>query len=322
MADTLTHSRLATYRSCPRLHYYVYELGLRKVTDDFNLRVGSAFHEALDAKAKGLDPEAAIGERLEDAYDQAMVAAMFDGHNRRYEKEPVETVASELAFDIPLVNPETGSPTQNWRLCGVIDRIVRLADGRLALMENKTTSQDFSPGASYWLKLHLDSQLSIYIIAARTLGYDIDTILYDVTRRPSQRPLKATPVEKRKFTKDGALYLNQRAEDEKPEEYAARVAAAIAEDPSKHYARIEIARLDSDIEEVKKEIWEQQKAIREAQKSKAWYRNPGSCIAASGRTCDFIGVCMNKDLETHTPDGFERVAERHPELVAHAKAPG
>ncbi len=50
-----------------------------------------------------------------------------------------------IPFDIALVNPETGRPSTNWRLAGVIDRIVRLPDGRLALMEYKTTSRDFAP---------------------------------------------------------------------------------------------------------------------------------------------------------------------------------
>ena len=189
----LTHSRLACFRACPRRHYLRYELGLRTETTGFALRVGSAFHRALEACDKGEDPESALAEGLDDPFDLALVAAMFDGHQRRWGDAGIEPVASELAFDLPLVNPATGAATPIWRVAGVIDRIVRMPDGRLALMEYKTTSRDFAPGADYWLRLHLDPQLSIYVVAARELGYDIQTVLYDVTRRPALRPLKATP---------------------------------------------------------------------------------------------------------------------------------
>jgi hypothetical protein len=315
--ELLTHSRLSCFRSCPRKHYYRYELGLRPEETSLALKVGSAFHAALEAQDKGADPGAAIESTIKDAYDLALVAAMFQFHSVRYEDQPMETIASEQAFDLPLRNPDTGFPTPSFRLAGVIDRIVRLPDGRLALMENKTTSRDFAPGSSYWTRLHLDQQLSIYLIAARELGHDISTILYDVTRRPAQRPLKATPMEKRTFKKDGTLYANQRAVDETPEEYAARVSEAIAVDMDGHFARIEIARLDQDIEETKRALWEQQLALRSCQKSGAWWRNPDACFGSTGFTCEYLPICQNTDLATATPSGFVRSEDKHPELTLH-----
>ena len=183
-------------------------------------------------------------QALDDPYDLALVAAMLQAHTERYRREPLEPVASELAFDLPLRNPATGAASTVWRIAGVIDRIVRLGDGRAALMEYKTTSLDFSPGADYWLRMHMDQQLSIYVLAAREMGYEIDTVLYDVTRRPSLRPLMATPEEKRKYKASGALYANQREEDESPKAFAARVAEDMRARPDRYFARIEIARLD------------------------------------------------------------------------------
>ena len=316
--DTLTHSRLACFRACPRRHWMKYELGLRPEQDSFSLRVGSAFHLALDFFEKGQDPAPALEQLLDDPYDLALVAAMVNGHRHRYGDEQIETVASELRFDIPLRNPETGKPTPTWTMAGVIDKIVRLPDGRLALMEHKTTSQDFSPGANYWVKLHLDMQLSIYVIAAREVGHDVDTILYDVTRRPMQRPLKATPEDKRKYKADGALYANQRDRDEAPEEYAARVAEDIESRPDHYFTRIEIARLEQDLEECAAELWQQQKAIREAQKMGRWYRNPGACFMPF--PCAYLPICQNRDLEQTTPNGFRR-GEIHPELAAQGASP-
>ena len=310
----LTHSRMSCFRTCPRKHYLRYELGIAPVKDDAPRRVGIAFHALLEAADKGVEMTVEM-LGLEDAYELELVLAMFDGHLRlHFENEKWATpVASELEFNIPLVNPATGKATQTWRFAGKIDRIVQLADGRLALMEYKTTSRDFSPGAEYWQNLHMDQQLSIYVIAARELGYNVQTVVYDVTRRPSMRPLRATPADVKKYTKDGRLYANQREEDETPQEYAERVRADIAARPEHYFARIEIARLEQDIEDCRSELWQQQQAIREAQKSSRWYRNPNSCYGMF--CCDYLPICLNRDLETTTPAGFARSLDIHPELA-------
>lgn len=337
----LTHSRAATWRTCPRKAYLRYELAIRPEIDGEPLRIGSAFARAVEAEAKGLDVSDAIDAGLPDPYEKALVAAMFTGHKARWAGQDVEHVAAELPFDIPLRNPATGYPTPCWRLAGKIDRIVRLADGCLALMEYKTTSRNFEPGADYWLALHMDMQLSIYLIAARSMGYDIATILYDVTRRPAQRPSAVPLIDTDGFkivngpdgqrvrTKDGkkwretgdsaAGYVLQ-TRPETPEEFAGRVSQVIAADPDRHFARIEIPRLDSDLDVAAMELWQQQLAYRAAQTSgtpDAFYRNPGACFGSS-YTCEFLSICQSKGLEHHTPAGFTRVDDVHPELVVAA----
>lgn len=318
--QTLTHSRLACFRACRRRHYLRYELGLAPVDAGSALRVGSAFHAALEAADRGMDPEEAIGARVEDPFDLALVAAMFHGHQTHWTSDPLEVIATEREFALPLVNPETGRQTPIWTLAGKMDRIVRLPDGRLALMEYKTTSRDFSPGAEYWLRLHLDQQLSIYVIAARQLGYQVDTILYDVTRRPGLRPLKATPEVNRKYTKDGRLYAAQRDRDEAPEEFASRVASDIAERPGFYFARIEIPRLDRDLEECAGELWDQQHELRKAQLLHRWYRSPDSCF--SPYQCPYLPICQDSDLEERIPTGFQRLEDVNPELSGDAELAG
>ena len=323
MAQRLTHSRLACYRACPRRHYLRYELGLRSAESSFAMKVGSAFHAALEAVDKGLDVGAAIEPHVDDPYDLALVAAMLHAHTERWGGQRLEVLATELEFHLPLRNPETGSPTPTWTMDGVIDRLVKLPDGRIALQEYKTTTRDFSPGADYWVGLHLDQQLSIYVLAARELGYDVATILYDVTRRPTIRPKLATPIAERKYTQKkstrdgvvfpaGSIYANQREADETPEEFAARVVETIDADPIKHFARIEIARLDQDLEDCAAEVWVQQKVIRSSQKTGGWYRNPVSCF--NPYPCSYLSVCQNRDLETNTPVGFVRDENVHAEL--------
>lgn len=334
----LTHSRLGCFRACHRRDYLRYELGVRPDRDSFTIRVGKAFAGAVEAASKGLDVAAAMEACVEDPYDLALVAAMFDGHTRRWADEPVEHVEAELPFNLPLVNPDTGKPTTVWRLGGKVDRIVRLPDGRLAVMEYKTTSKDFGPGEDYWTRLHLDTQLSIYVMAVRELGFDVSTILYDVTRRPALRPSAVPLVDEqgskivldsagqRVRTKDGKKWRETgdsslgyvlQTRPETPEEFTARVAAAMAADPQKHFARIEIARLDQDLAECARDVWAQQLEMREAQRSGRFYKNPDACFG-QGFKCDYVGICHRHDLETVTPEGFVRVTEMHPELAVHS----
>lgn len=312
--EKLTHSRLSCFRQCPRKHLIRYEWGIRPEETGLALRVGSAFHAALEAADKGEDIDGAMEASVSDPYDLALVAAMYDGHARRWESDPLELVASEMEFDLPLINPDTGRPSTIFRLAGKMDRLVKLRDGRIALMEYKSTSRDFSPESDYWMRLHMDQQLSIYVIAARQLGYEVETVLYDVTKRPMLRPLKATPVEKRQYVqKTGGLYANQRDMDETPSEFAGRVAADIAAKTDQYFARIEIARLDQDLDECRAELWQQQQALRESQRSGRWYRNPGACFE-NHWACDYLSICLNRDLETRTPQGFVRLTDVHPEL--------
>jgi hypothetical protein len=110
------------------------------------------------------------------------------------------------------------------------------------------------------------------------------------------------------------------ADDETPEQYAGRIAEDIAFRPDHYYARIEIARLDQDLEACQREIWQQQIAMRAAQNSGHWYRNPGACF--SPYPCEYLPICQNIDLESVTPTGFNRTDEIHPELAGDAERAG
>lgn len=57
--DLLTNSRLKTFQTCRRKHYYAYELGIERAIDDQveSLFFGSLWHEALDVFWQTLDQE-------------------------------------------------------------------------------------------------------------------------------------------------------------------------------------------------------------------------------------------------------------------------
>lgn len=266
MMDSLTNSRMQCHKTCNRQHLYAYEMLLRPVRTSEPLTDGDAFHAALERydfakgcheekKAEGLhviaQKYAEVPTWVDDVHGWhcrgAKMAVLFSLHCDYWQHQGLEVVATEQSYELPLLNPATGASSRTFSLAGKIDRIVRLADGRLAVQEYKTTSSDIGPEADYWKRLRIDSQISGYVMAARGLGYPVETVLYDVTRKPALRPGKATPEENRKYTKDGRLFCNQRETDESPEHFSRRVYEAVVADPERYFRREEIVYPPSDL---------------------------------------------------------------------------
>ncbi len=326
-SSVLTHSRFECFKACPRMHYLRYELGVRRDDVDRKLRIGQNVHLGLELLDKGISLEdvceqirsnyAEIPPWVDDKADWEeeceICIRLLCGHHWRYEADTLECVASELQFEIPILNPATEYASTIWMLAGKIDRIVKLPDGRLAVQEYKTCQEDLSQDSDYWRRLRIDQQISLYVLAARALDYAIDTVLYDVIRKPTLQRYRTTPLENRKYTKDGRLYANQRERDETPEEYGDRITQDMGKRPDFYFARMEIPRLDQDLEEFRWELWQQQQAIRESQKSGRWFRNTSRCFKPY--TCEFVDICLNAvDPTNGLPNGFVRSETIHPEL--------
>lgn len=344
--ELLTHSRQDCFKTCRRKHFYEYELGLRPIEDAKALRMGSAFHAGVEhLKTDGdlgpaCDAVNAIYEIMPDGFDaywwvieRETVLRLVCAYQWRWQSSNLEVIATEQAFEIPLINPQTGKSTPNFNLAGKIDGIVRLEDGRLAVKEMKTTSDDLGPDSPLWRRLRIDHQISLYIHAARQLGYAVDTVLYDVTRKPSIKPTHVPLVDsdgiKIVLDRDGSRVRNanktwrQTSDTEKGyelqtrpmtiEEWGEKLTADIGERPDYYFARKEIARLNQDIDEYQLELWDIQKTIREAQKNDRWYRtvNRNTC-----QFCPHFEHCsMNVSIDpAYPPVGFEIVQDKHPEL--------
>lgn len=307
----LTHSSTSTLKTCPRKYRLRYVDGLRKIKVGDALNIGSMFHAALETNDKA-GPDAAYaaidthygtipgwcqtGDDINEwSVQHQMVRTMFAGHLWRWSEDNLKVVATELVFTLPIVNPDTGHESRTFALGGKLDRIVKLPDGRLAVMEYKTCGVDISDSTDYWPRLRMDQQISVYVLAARALGHDVATVLYDATRKPSIRP---------KLVK-GAR--------ETPTEWAARYLADIYERPGFYYARQEIPRLESDLDEFRAELWQMAGTIREAQNHGRFFRNTNSCLFPY--RCEYFDVCSNNlNPSERVPDGFEIVTDLHPEL--------
>lgn len=330
----LTHSRMACAKSCLRRHFYAYEMGLRPIRETTPLRIGSSIHRGIEvfhtSSAETFEDSvlAAIRAATESyeyvpagvmdltdwAVERVTVERLLHAYLTYYQADGLNVIASERAFDLPLINPHTGKESRIYRLAGKIDRVVQLPDGRLAVLETKTAGVSIDDASDYWARLRLDSQISLYVYAARQLGYDVATVLYDVIRKPEIDLHRATPPERRKYTKDGRLYANQRERDETPDEFAERLSEDIAMRPEFYFGRREIPRLEADMAEAQAEWWQQAKMLRDCQKTNGWFRNTNSCLQPF--RCTYAEVCFTgADPSVSVPAGFKIVENVHPELV-------
>lgn len=314
--STLTHSRMACFKSCPKKHNLAYNLGIRRHRDQAYFRMGGNFHEGLDLRAQGV-PMPEVVEAIRQNYANVTpwfsdddsnewclecekVCRLLYGYDWRWGDDGIEVIATEQTFTLPIRNPETGSPSTVFNVSGKIDKIVKLADGRLAVMEHKTTGDPIeSPEADYWKRCRIDHQVTQYFWAAQQLGHDVQTIIYDVTHKPTIRPKLIKGVR------------------ETIEQYGDRLTQNIGERPGFYFQRQEVPRLQSDVDEFLVELWQQQKAIRQSQLNGWHFRNTSAC-AMFGR-CEYLDICHGAgDFTDGIPAGFVQLENIHPELeIAH-----
>lgn len=318
----LTASRLKVARGCRRQHHNAFDLGIKSAAESEAARFGTLVHLGLEAwwRATGderLSMALAAMQVEADAFDRVRAEEMLRGYHFRWGGEPYEVLGVESQFVCDLVNPTTSQPSRTWRLAGKIDVIVRdPRDGLVRTVEHKTSSENILPGSDYWRRLRMDGQVSVYFVGAASLGLPAAACLYDVLGKPGQRPFKATPLEDRKFKKDGTLYANQHEADETPEAYRARLREAIATDPGGHFQRGDVVRLGGDLDEAMLDIWQLAQELREASLAGRFPKNPGNCVQY-GRTCPYFAACSG-EASLDDPGLFRRVDNIHPELALEA----
>ena len=253
---------------------------------------------------------------MSDPFDRVRAEVMLAGYDARWEPEShrYQVIAVEAEFSAPLINPETNYPSRTFQLAGKLDVLAREDGVRNVVIEHKTASGEVGPGSDYAKRLRLDGQVSVYYAGAAALGHPVDACLYDVLVKPGLRPLKATPLEKRQFTKDGTLYKTQRMTDETPEAYRDRIAEVVAAAPNEYFLRAEVVRLDGEVADAMADVWQTGRTIRENQVTSRAPRNPDACVRY-GRTCEFFGVCTGESA-AEDPSLFRRRDTAHSELAA------
>ena len=286
----LTNSMRNKFASCHRAYQFAYVELVRPLVPSEALSFGTAMHALLENYWGGSEnPAPTTG----DAFKDMTLQALFEGYVNRWfaeDEDRFDKIAAEVGFQAPLMNPETGGISKTWEIAGKIDAIAKEKEsGKVFIVEHKTTSQDIGPGSDYWRKLAIDGQVSGYYVGAQSKGFDVENCLYDVIRKPTIKPYKATPEDKRKYNKDGSLSKTCREFDETPEEWYERLKADIAERPDYYYARVEVARSADDLTDYLFDMWAVGREIADAERLGRFSRNPQSC-SAFGK-CEYFDVC-------------------------------
>lgn len=336
--NILTASRMGSLLRCPRAHYWQYEVGLRKDSTGLALRVGSAWHRAMEARWRGADYETALAVALPegvelDAYDCATIAGLLAGYYTLYgETESIGKLQPEIEFSLPLEGSRTFSAA------GKIDGLGGLTDGRTVLVEAKTTGDSLSPESDYWLRLRFNSQVYQYFLAASHFGWTLGQVLYDVTRKPAIRPKQIADLDEhqRKIVVDanGQRVFKKNGEPretacegcqvkshlETPDEFNTRLTEDCKARPEFYFARREVAVLSEDLEQFKSQrlvlgrfiLHLRAEEKRFAHREDAWPRavNEQNCAY-----CAYQSFCLqNISIDVNAPPEGFAVQPFNPEL--------
>ncbi len=321
-----SNASLTCFRRCPREYQFRYVMLRRPRRKVEALRFGSFFHVGLNAWWACAGPESpeirllaamhAVEDRASknaedaDPFDMVKTVTLLAGYTTRWGDEDYVTIDVEKNFRLDY---------DTFGMVGSIDALVQRG-GIIENVEHKTTAADISVGADYWRHVDtMDPQVSTYMAASRSLGYDVRDTLYDVIRKPTILPYKATPEDAKKYTKPTRaepvprLYANQREEDETPAEYGERLTADIVSKPDWYFQRRTVVRLEHDDAEHELDVLQTAQLIAFCAERGTWPRTPSAC-ERYGRLCDYHEVCSGL---TTIDDGtrFRTAAKQHEELA-------
>jgi hypothetical protein len=355
--ELLTESRGQVARRCLREERLRYVDGIVPASISESLRFGTLWHHGMEAwwvahlpanRDADIALPAAIAHMRNhatpetDEFELARAEVMLEGYDARWADEQYEVFGVELEFRAPLINPETGAKSRTFERGGKVDVLVAHA-GRKFIVEHKSSGEDIAPGSSFWSRLRMGGQSAGYIRGAEALGHEVDGLIYDVARKPDLRPLRATPLDQRRYTKEktkeckscftglkpdssacevcggkgkiitepSRLYASDREADETVDEYRDRVRAAIAEAPEKYFQRGLVVRLEAQMAEADSEQWQLGQMLREHHRLQLAPRNTDAC-QRYGNTCSYFAVCAGEaSADSHH---YRRLDWVHPEL--------
>jgi hypothetical protein len=367
----LSASAMKVFKCCPMHWRLAHVLGIRKEEKPDVLRIGSNWHLLMEkyreaqvaatpkpigtydgveivGKETFADPVDVALEHLNEAYkdlplnktqvewetERAKLAYAFIAYAWYWANEALETLETEIRFDLPVYHPKTGKEL-SMRLVGMIDRVVRkISTGRKLVMEYKTTSQDIAPSAPFWEKLRLDGQVSTYAYASAELSWGIDGTYYDMYRKPATNPRLLTQAETKKFMKEGewngavyevkAEYQGTGHEDdtllavrvngavvelkigakpgafqirETPDMYGARLLKAIYADPEKYFQRKEVVRTAKEIRAFRTELSNICSNMEHMMENDTYFCNDGPCTPSAKGGCAYPEVCYHNRIQ-------------------------
>jgi hypothetical protein len=359
-----TVSRARTFRECKRKHALMYVDLWRPCDVGHSQRFGTFGHAALEAwwlrskeiqegvDLQGVTPLVAALTRLTDVVaevaqeraadglgpmdwtafdDDALRAVLHEYDAQRVTvRRDYEILGVEVEYVHALVSPVTMRKVRAWTQAGKMDALLRdRATGRTWVLEHKFTGEAIDDAAgAYYQRLQMDPQIIHYEMGAMAMGHDVAGVIYDVVKRPSQRPYEPTPPEKLKWRKPTTLeekaiaavnpqdprllYANLRIVGESAPDYATRIQEDAQERPDRYFAWRHVEHTADDVKEYMADVHQTAREMAAAMKADVRTRNPDACFRY-GR-CTFFEHCLSRLDLASEPTKWRRVATPHPEL--------
>ncbi|MBX5436752.1 MAG: PD-(D/E)XK nuclease family protein [Alicyclobacillaceae bacterium] len=282
--ETLTHTRIVMRQQCPMKEHLHYVERLRPLEIQWPLTVGSVWHTAIEALAKGASEDEAVQAGLaaldwirpadeEEQYkldlERARIEVMIRFAARRF--RPRKFIAVEKEFLLPIINPATGRKSRKFALGGKVDAIAEDEDGRLWVVENKTTGTSIGQFRETY---GLNNQLTLYAYAvSRMLERPVAGIIVRAVVKSRAEPKK----------KGGEIV-------ESWDEYKARLLAAYEAEPDKYLAEDTVERTPEQLAQFEAELWLETQERLWQTKTGVIRHNTANCSLYGG--CPFRPLCL------------------------------
>ena len=306
----ITSSSMGTLQACAENYRLRYVAGLAAVDRPRTLLMGSVFHDAVEAFRKGgtfFDMIDVVGGATELSPDDVCVlTAMVEAYHQKYRREAGNFTEVEMEFYYDGLGRDTV-------LAGKIDAVAKATPGHL-LYETKTVGRI---DGDYLDRLWSARQTLIYNRVLNQMGYDIQGVMYDLVGKPTIRRLLATPVEKRRYTKDKdtgqmRLHAKQRDRDESDAEFMERLREWYQRHPEALHRELIIYTPDQ-LESIEQDVKNEVKRLQWHIQSGVWPRSLSSCHRFN-RPCEFSPLCSSGGNPVVLETKYQRRDKIHSEL--------
>lgn len=268
--DVWTVSRLKTFQVCPMKESLRYREKLAPIKTRSALAFGTAIHKGLETRSieEALDVLDGIYPKDQEEQDeldlarcsiQALLTNYFERYPAFEEHEP------EKLFKMPM-KTQRGSST-SMDIAGKIDDLAKI-DGRYWIVEYKTASRLDS---SYFDRLYVDSQITMYMYAMTRLGYDVAGVIYRVIRKPALRRMKNETIK---------AFLDRITED-------------IAKRPEFYFEERQLYRSKDDLKQFERDLYLQARLSNTLHKSGCSFQYSTACSMYGA--CEYLPLCMNEN---------------------------
>ena len=286
---------MTTAKSCWKKYAWKYVMNLEPIEQRAALHLGKVVHGAFDMYYKGFTHDevlAFIKREFDDARSKVELSEVENIDVARAiavgmwmyfpkDKDIFTQVFSEKPFSVPINKNGSGVKIE-----GIMDGLV-MKDGNWWVREFKTTSLSFR---QFKERMDVSEQASLYVWAARKLGYDVKGVVYDAIHKP----------------------LLRKGKNENCDQFCQRIITDYKDRPEVYFQREYVYRSDTDLKHFFEDLKAFNRDLKRKVKHGGFYRNQGSCVAFNS-TCQYSKICFSEQPDKLTLDLFYKQREVKPD---------